>query len=270
MLFDINNLPEQDVLVNPRRMVLFGHAKVGKTSAVASLPNALIIDLESGSGYTKAPNVLNVTQIIKDERRKVSTNEDKNKINTISILTEVARQLDEYYNVHGTYKYDYIVVDTISALENVARSYATLLYRNTPQGKNFTGKDVVTEVPMAGWDWLRTAFSSLITLIGHKANICTIYIGHVKSSSINVNGKDLTARDLSITGKSKLILCADVDSIGYMFRNKNSETIVSFLNYEQDLATGSRSEHLNGQEFVLAKIEDGKLKTNWNQIFINN
>ena len=41
----------QPSLKDPKNLILFGLPKVGKTTALVQLPNALLIDLEDGSDY---------------------------------------------------------------------------------------------------------------------------------------------------------------------------------------------------------------------------
>ena len=38
-------------------------------------------------------------------------------------------------------------MDTATALEDLATQLATILYRASPTGKNFTGTNVITELP---------------------------------------------------------------------------------------------------------------------------
>lgn len=76
-----------------------------------------------------------------------------------------------------------------------------------------------------------------------------------------------------------------MDAIGYMYRNKEgNQNMLSFQTNELDLATGARSKHLAGREFVISeKFEvDGKtlftfdkenpgkesiIKTYWEKIY---
>lgn len=254
--------------VNPRRMVIFAQTKCGKTEAVSSLENALLIDTEDGSGFV--------------ECLKINLKEEcaKEKINPLVAIQQIGKQLDDYYNQHGKYPYDYLIVDSVTAIEESARIYATILYKSTPIGKSFPGNDVVAELPQGGgYDWLRKAFEELLKPIANKCNKCFILIGHVKNSSINKNGKDLQAKDLALTGKLKLIVSADADAIGYMYRSpqNNNQSILSFKNHEQDLATGARPAHLSNQEFVICELtnpdyatknEKKIFKTYWDKIFL--
>lgn len=50
------------------------------------------------------------------------------------------------------------------------------------------------------YDQLRRAFVDIYKWYQGTANKCLILLGHVKTSSINKEGKDLNARDLQLTG----------------------------------------------------------------------
>lgn len=257
-------------IYNPRRMVIFAQTKCGKTEAVSKLPNSLLIDTEDGSEFVDDCFKLNIREECK-----------KHNINPLIAIQQIGEQLDNYYKEHGKYPYDYLIVDSATAIEESARIYATILYRSTPIGKSFAGTDVVAELPQGGgYDWLRKAFEELLKPLEGRCNKCFILIGHVKNSSINKNGKDLQAKDLALTGKLKLIVSADADAIGFMYRNpqNNNQTILSFKTHEQDLATGARPDHLSNQEFIIceltnpdyaAKKEKKVFKTNWDQIFLS-
>lgn len=123
---------------NPRRMVLFAQTKCGKTQAVSALPNSLLLDTEDGGEFVDCLRIN-----IKEECRK-------NNINPLIAIQQIGDQLDGYYKQHGKYPYDYLIVDSISAIEESARIYATIMYRNTPIGKTFAGTDVVAELPNGG------------------------------------------------------------------------------------------------------------------------
>jgi len=243
--------------------------KHGKTETISKLPSNLIIDLEQGAEFVECTK-LDVIDIIR-----------KNKSNPLVVIQELGKKLDNYYNEHGKYPYDYLTVDTTSALEEFARKYATIMYKATPIGKSFAGTDVVSELPSGGgYDWLRKAFDELLKPIENRCNKCFILVSHVKNSSINKQGKDLQAKDIQLTGKLKSIVCAEADAIGYIYRNPQNanQTMLSFKTHEQDLATGARPDHLANQEFVILELENPdyitkkeprRFKNNWNQIFLD-
>lgn len=242
-------------VVEPRRMFIFSQAKVGKTSLMCQLPNSLIIDLEEGTSNYESSSI---------DVKAIATKEGKKQIN---VLGEIAAKLKE--EASKGFQYDFIVIDTTTALEDIARSYATDMYKKTVAGKNFTGTDVVTDLPQgSGYEILRIAFKKIYDQFTGLASKCLILVGHVKNASINKEGKDLQARDIQLTGKLKTIVCQDADAIGYMYRNKETnENMLSFKTSEQDLATGARPEHLSGKEFVISTKKDGELITNWDLVF---
>ena len=84
-----------------------------------------------------------------------------------------------------------------------------------------------------------------------------IYIGHLKDKQIEKKGKEVSAKDLDLTGKIRSIACANSDAIGYVYRNED-KTMISF-NSSDDITAGSRCEHLRGQEMEL----------DWSKIYID-
>jgi len=241
---------------NPRKLFIFAHTKCGKTKTASLLPNNLIIDLEDGSDFCDGM-FLNIKQIAKE-----------NNMSVLQTLKEVTTQLKS-----SEQKYDYLTIDTASALEQYAEQLAVILYKKSPIGKNYQGTNVVTELPNgAGYGWLRTAFEEIYNLFEGIATKGLIILGHVKNSSINKDGKELQVKDLNLTGKLKLIVSADVDAIGIMSRNpKNSnEVMISFKTEELDIATGARPDHLKQTEFVLNEYNpETKVFTHhWDKIFL--
>jgi len=223
---------------------------------LAALPNSLIIDLEDGAENYECASI-NV--------RAICLKEDKT---PLTVLGEVTQALKKSYQ--DGFRYDYIIIDTTTALEAIARDYATTLYKKTLMGNKFKGTDVVSELPNGqGYDFLRKAFEKIYNQFVGLASKCLILSGHVKNASINKEGKDLQARDIQLTGKLKTIVCQDADAIGYLYRDGNStRNILSFKTLEQDLATGARPFYLSGEDFIISKkIENGTIKTNWELIF---
>lgn len=126
-------LPTQSISAsrgNPTRLLLFGHTKVGKTTLLSSLPNCLLIDLEGGSNFVTAMKI-DVNKIAKKE----------NKL-PITVLKEISEAIKK-----SPKKYDYIAIDTATALEEIATDLATIMYKNSPLGKSYIGNNVVTDLP---------------------------------------------------------------------------------------------------------------------------
>jgi hypothetical protein len=156
----------------------------------------------------------------------------------------------------------------LTILEEISREYALILYKNTPMGKSFTGKDIFELSQGGGELFFRNAMDTLYNSFEGLYSDCLILIGHTKNSSISKNGQDLQVRDLNVRGKGKLLICAEMDSIGYVYRNKDlPQNIISFLGGERDIVTGSRVAHHANKEFVFSEIIDGKLIVHWDVIF---
>lgn len=110
---------------DPKNLIIFGLPKAGKTTALAQLPNNLILDLEDGSDYVEALKV---------------------KAHTVREIQEVCKAIKD-----AGCPYDFITIDTITALEDIAKSYALNLYKKTPAGMNDTiTTDVLTIAHGAG------------------------------------------------------------------------------------------------------------------------
>ena len=72
---------------NPRNLIIFSKPKIGKTSALAQLPDSLIIDLENGSDYVDG-------RILK--------------ANSIEDIRAIGKAIEE-----AGKPYKYIIIDTI-------------------------------------------------------------------------------------------------------------------------------------------------------------
>jgi len=239
-------------ILEPRLLVLFAHTKCGKTSNLAQLPNSLIIDLEDSADFYECMSVNVKQEALKDN------------VNPLKILLDLPAMIKKANADNGGVPvYDYIIIDTTSALEDLATSLALIRYKQTPIGKNYSENSILKLPNGAGHFWIREAFEELYEGFKGLAKKCVILSGHVKSANINKKGVDLIAKDLNLTGKLKQIVCSQADAIGYLYRdNKNKANILSFLTDEQDLASGSRLPYLSGKEIVISTMSDnGDLKT---------
>jgi hypothetical protein len=241
--------------VNPKSMVIFSLPKMGKTTTVSALDNCLLIDLEKGSYFVDAVKY----DVIREAEKK--------EVLPIDVLGELIEEIKRSNKKKGGYVYKYIALDTVTALEDVVLPYANKLYRDTPMGRTWVGDDVTTLPNGAGYRYTRMALSNVLSEI---ENLCDTFIilGHVKDKLVEKDGKEMNERGLDLTGKSASILCAQVDAIGYLYRNEN-ETIINF-NASKNLISGARSPHLKGQEIVVARgNEDKTVEVDWSKIFIN-
>ena len=230
-------LPDKKVKASrksPKNMVIYGPPKIGKTTALSKLDNCLILDLEEGSDMLDALKI---------------------KVKNVSHLGEVGKAIFEQ-----KCPYKYIAIDTVTQLEVWCEQEAKKIYRETPMGKNFDpqnkGLSVLSLPQGGGYFYLRKAYKKwldrLETLADH-----IILVGHVKDRMIEKKGKEVAVKDLDLTGKIRNITCSNADAIGYIYR-EDGKTMISF-NSSDDIAAGSRCDHLKGQEMELL----------WENIFID-
>jgi len=241
--------------INPKSMVIFSLPKMGKTTIISELDNCLTIDLEKGSHFVNALKYDVLTEAEKQDKLP------------IVILKALINKIKEENKKRGKYVYKYISLDTVTALEDVVLPLAKKLYKDTPMGRNWIGTDVTTLPNGAGYRFTRMALSMVL---GELESICDtlIILGHVKDKLVEKEGKEMNERGLDLTGKSAAILCSQVDAIGYLYREKN-KTIINFASSDT-LICGARSNHLKGQEIVVAESdESNNVKVDWSKIFIN-
>lgn len=239
--------------VNPKTMVLFSLPKMGKTTAVAALDDCLIIDLEEGSEFVDAMRI----DVIKEAKKKETL--------PIDVIKEIIDTIRLENKKQGKYAYKYIALDTVTALEDLVLPLANKMYRETPMGRTWVGNDVTSLPSGAGYLYTRRALS---TVLAQFEELCDtlIILGHVKDKLIEKDGEEMTERGLDLTGKMASILCAHVDTIGYVYRDEN-KTMINFKPSE-NLISGSRSEHLKDQKIVIAESNsEGNVTVDWSKIF---
>ena len=243
------NLPTSRVPAtnkSPKNLIIFSKPKAGKTTVLSQLDNCLILDLENGSDYVDALKI------------KASSVED---------IKQIGAAIKEAGN-----PYQYVAVDTITALEEMCIPYAELLYTKSPMGKNWPtdGKPKygsILNLPNgAGYPWLREAFTKVVDYIKTWAPR-TILVGHVKDTLLEKNGNDFNSLDLDLTGKLKRIATSNSDAIGYLFRRGN-KNILSFITTDE-ISCGARPEHLRNKEIELSELVDDKVVVNWKNVYID-
>jgi len=226
-------------LTDPGKLIIYSKPKTGKTSLLAELENNLIIDLENGTQYYDALKV---------------------NINSVQELMDLIKSI-----IAAGKPYKYITLDTLTKLEDLALPYALTLYKQTPMGKSFTGLNVLDLPNGAGYKYLRDAMTNLLNAI-YKCADRVILLGHLKTTNIEKNGKEVSARELDLTGKIKSMVSADVDAIGLLYRGEDSKNILSFKTTD-DVICGARPVHLKDQEIVISELVDGKFITHWDKIY---
>jgi len=232
---------------SPKNLIIFSKPKVGKTTLLSELENCLILDLEDGTDYVDAIKL---------------------KAKSVEDIKAIGKAIKE-----ANYPYQYVAVDTITALEEMCIPLAEDMYSKSSMGKNwFTdGKPkygTILNMPNgAGYPWLREAFTKVVDYIKTWAPR-VILVGHVKDIVLEKNGSEVNALDLDLTGKLKRITSSQSDAIGYLYR-KGNKNILSFKTSDE-ISCGARPEHLRNQEVVLSELgEDNKIIISWNNIYID-
>lgn len=250
----------QDTRVS--KLVLVSHQGTGKTTALSKLPSCLLLDYENGS---KQVGGLVVNLIEQANSEGISLL--KAHFDTVEAIKKANQEA-------GKFVYKYLGVDNITALEKLARTKATIDFKNSIVGKGMMNKgaivtDVVTDVPEAGWLWYAKAWDDVYMSLQGLVSDCIIFLAHSKQSSMMKDGIKLEASDMQLTGKAKLDLLRDVDACGTMYKKDNNTVMLSFKTNERDLTIKSRASHLTDTEFIFSqKDEKGNITVNWNKIFL--
>jgi len=241
--------------VNPKTMVIFSQPKMGKTTVVAGLDNCLIIDLEKGGDFVDTLRFDVIRHAEKEEKLP------------IVILKQLIEKIKEENKKRGQYVYNFIAIDTVTALEDIVLPLANKMYRDTPMGRNWVGDDVTTLPNGAGYRFTRNALSTVLTEL---EDICDtlIILGHTKDKMIEKEGKEMKKDVVQHLLDFRFSAGLSAGRPGNESPDEK-ETIINFQASES-LLCGARSEHLKGAEIVVAVSDgSGDIKIDWSKIFIN-
>lgn len=249
----------------PRDLVIVGLPKIGKGTILGALTkekNALVLDLEKG-GY----------EFI--DARVVSVyGENDDRIDAYQNYLEVRKAL-----LAEKGKYDYLIIDVLSELDAFSEIGGTYYYMyQTTMGKNFNRRKdnsvidirdpefrmVTTLGDGAGFQWSRKFFLDQIEFFT-QISPYRIYAAHVADKFIKSGNEEVSAPEISLTGKLKQIFASKVTSLCKLVSDGNKR----YLNFDvmnESIIAGSRAPHLSGQILISEKI-DGEVKTYWDKIY---
>ena len=262
---------------NPRRLVIIGLPKSGKTSALAALDNNCILDCENGSAYIEAlrVKVLGIRSAVKEKPETIEKRNDAG----VFYLDEFEKLVNTYRKEHKKFPYKYLTVDTVTEFEKWLYKEATLLFMDTTKGKGFNRdkatnqllpenewNGVVEEYGANGYQWLRDAWDLWISRLSKLAPHL-ILVGHVRDKNLDKADNKLVLKEIDLTGKIANMLVKDADASCFVSRKNNKVT----LNFKaSDIIVGARPVHLRDKEIVISELQaDGTLKTFWNEIYID-
>lgn len=238
---------------NMESCILFGLPKCGKTTLLSKLPNCLIIDTENGTNKIAA--------LVK----KVP--EDRGPVSKMKWLEDFA----DYLIAQGR-PYDYIAVDTLTEVNELAEWSGTYRYMVSAQGQKFNRDEEGSMLKPAsddyqsvhtlgqgfGYRWSREDTLRVFEKFKRAAKKCVFFVCHVedKFMATKENTEVVVPKQLALTGKLRDILPRKVDAIGYVY-NEDGVIKINFTGNEERVG-GSRALHLQGYNDV----------ADWNKIFI--
>lgn len=267
-------LPELDEIIpvksnNPRDLVIISIPKMGKGTILGEFTkskNALVFDLEKG-GYEYI------------EARKVSTYPTQD-----TTLWESYQNYIKYRKllIEQKGKYEFLIIDGLTDLDDLSEIGGTLAYMNTVQGKSFNRvkgikdgeklsfddpnwKSVLTLGEGYGYQHTRQWFLQQIDFF-KQISPYRIYAAHVVDKMIKENGKEeVMGSEISLTGRLKTIFASKVTALAKLVADGDKR----YLNFDvanDSIIAGSRAPHLKGK-ILISERKGDKIETFWETIY---
>jgi len=258
---------------HPKDLVIVSIPKMGKGTILGALTrekNALVLDLEKG-GYDYI------------EARKLSTYESDQSTRWESFQNYI-RFRNALLEEKG--KYDYLIIDGLSDLDDLSELGGTLAYMNTIIGKKFNRegnsesgrkyepyepqfKSVLSLPDGAGYLHTRTWFMQQVEFFRQIAPH-RIYAAHIVDKYIKDNGKEeVMGSEIALTGQLKRIFASRVTSMAKLVADGDKR----YLNFDvlnDSIVAGSRAPQLKGRILISEQKPDGSLTTHWENIYSTN
>ena len=261
-VINLPTAPRPAVIATPKRALIFSKPKVGKTLILSKLPNCLILDFEEGTLAIEAMAY---------------------PIKKVSDIVGVCKAIKD-----ADYPYEYIAIDTASALEEMCIPVAEQQWAKSPDGKEWfladskdptklhaeSGKakyGSVMNLPYGkGYSLVADVFNDVINRL-QKCAPKLIILAHSTYAVINKkDGSEFSSLDIQMSKKCKFAAIFKADAIGYMYRDGKQ----NFINFtaSEDVGAGGRhryleKEHILISEYIEEEGKDEKFVTYWDKIF---
>ena len=226
-------------------MLIYGPPKVGKTHAVAALPDTLILELEPGGADHFPARKLDIPDLE----------------TLMSVLAELTTRRKS-----GKAAAKRLAIDTIDVIEEWSDPAALAEYKASTLGKNFEGTSIIELPQGAGYFRLREKMGEMLWLFTQAADE-VILLGHVRDKMLATIRGEVIAQDLDLSGKIRNIVCSRSSAVGLMRRDYNSNLVLTFKTADT-VNCGSRCEHLRGREFIIGKPGTDGPSFDWSQVYI--
>lgn len=259
-------------ITSPRDLCIVGIPKSGKGTILGNFTekyNAIVLDLEKG-GYEYIP------------ARKLSTytGQETTRWESFQNYIKYRKLLLEHKG-----KYEYLIVDGLSDLDDLSDLGGTLFYMNSIIGKNFNRpklgngtygeqytpvdaefRSVLSLPDGAGYMSTRSWFLQQIEIFRQIAPY-RLYAAHVADKYIKDNGKEeVVGSEISLTGKLKTIFSAKVTALAKLVVDENKRYL-NFDSQNDSIVAGSRAPQLKGKILISEMKETGEVVTFWENIY---
>lgn len=267
-------LPDDITEVNDtqwcRDLVVIGIPKMGKGTILGDLTkkkNALVLDLEKG-GY----------EFISARKMSTYTSQDTTRWEAYQNFIKYRKALLE-----NKRKYDFLIIDGLTDLDDLSEIGGTLAYMNSIIGKKFNRKggvadgeklefgdpewkSVLTLPEGAGYAHTRQWFLQQFEFFRQIAPY-RIYAAHVADKYIKDNGKEeVVGSEIALTGKLKTIFASKVTALAKLTAD-GGERYLNFDVLNDSIIAGSRAPHLKGKILISKMDKEGKITTYWDSIY---
>ncbi len=254
----------------PRDLVVVSIPKAGKGTILGDFTkkyNALILDLEKG-GY----------EYISARKLSTYTSQETTRWESFQNYVKYRKLLLEQKG-----KYNYLIIDGLSDLDDLSDIGGTFLYMSSIIGKGFNRvggmkdgeklefnhpdwKSVLILGDGAGYQFTRRWFLEQIELF-KQISPYRLYAAHISDKYIKDNGKEeVIGSEIALTGQLKRIFASKVTSLAKLISD-GQDRYLNFDVLNDSIISGSRAPQLKGRIKISSIDNNSKLSTFWETIY---